>query len=190
MSARAIVEDDGAGRLTIGGARYLLIRPETLAALQKQVEVVAPGAAADCLAAGGRAGGARAARDLAGDAEARVRSLLETGRAIGWGDFALERLGACELVVTVAHSPFAEAYGPAVAPVCHLTRGVLESLVARVLERPLTVRETACVATGAPRCRFATLPDSGITVPGDDATVPGGDSTGHAGGVTGREPTS
>jgi len=157
VTARVTVDDDGAGRLTIGGARYLLIRPETLAALQKQVEAVAPGAAADCLVAGGRAGGAHAARELAGDAEARVRRLLDTGRAIGWGHFVLERLAPHELVVTVAHSPFAEAYGPSPTPVCHLTRGVLESLAARVLERPLAVRESACAATGAPRCRFATV---------------------------------
>jgi len=164
VTARASVDDDGTGRLTIGGARYLLIRPETLAALQKQLEAVAPGAAADCLAAGGRAGGARATRDLAGDAEGRVRSVLETGRALGWGDFALERLDPHGLVVTVAHSPFAEAYGPAAAPVCHLTRGVFESLAARVLERPLAVRETACAAMGAPRCRFATVPGSEAAV--------------------------
>jgi predicted hydrocarbon binding protein len=161
VTARVIVDDDGAGRLTIGGARYLLIRPETLAALQKQVETAAPGAAADCLVAGGRAGGARATRELAGDAEMGVRTLLEIGRALGWGDFALERLGARELVVTVAHLPFAEAYGPSTGPVCHLTRGVLESLAARVLGRPLAVRETACAATGAPRCRFATVPETG-----------------------------
>ena len=36
MSIR--LENDGAGALTIGGSRYLLIRPETLAALQKAVE--------------------------------------------------------------------------------------------------------------------------------------------------------
>jgi uncharacterized protein len=165
VTGRVIVDDDGAGRLTIGGARYLLIRPETLAALQKQVETAAPGTAADCLVAGGRAGGAHATRELAGDAETRVRRLLETGRAIGWGDFALERLGAHELVVTVAHSPFAEAYGPSTAPVCHLTRGVLESLAARVLGRPLVVRETACAATGAPRCRFATVSETGAREP-------------------------
>ena len=165
MSARAIVDDDGAGRLTIGGARYLLIRPETLAALQKHVEAVAPEAAAECLAAGGRAGGARATRGLAGDVETRVRTLLEAGRAIGWGDFTLERLVARELVVTVAHSPFAEAYGPAAAAVCHVTRGVLEALAACVLEQPLPVRETACRATGAPRCRFATVDVSEVTGP-------------------------
>jgi predicted hydrocarbon binding protein len=38
--------------------------------------------------------------------------------------------------------------------VCHLTCGVLERLAEAALGGPATVRETACAATGAPRCRF------------------------------------
>jgi predicted hydrocarbon binding protein len=87
-----------------------------------------------------------------------VEALLATGRQIGWGDFRLEALGPAELVVTVGHSAFADACAPAGAPVCHLTRGVLESLAAAVLERPLPVVETACAATGAPACRFEARP--------------------------------
>jgi len=54
----------------------------------------------------------------------------------------------------VRHSAVAESYGPASAPVCHLIRGVLESLAAATFGRPSTVVETACVAMGAPACRF------------------------------------
>jgi len=149
---------EGAGRLTVDGARYLLVRPETLAAAQKAVEEALGPAAAECLARGGRAGGARAAAPLAGDADARVRRLLAIGAEIGWGEFALERLDGDDLVVSVAGSPFAEAYGPAPGPVCHLVRGVLESLAAAVLARPRPIVEEACVAAGAARCRFRTVP--------------------------------
>jgi hypothetical protein len=93
------VADDGAGRLSIEGARYLLIRPETLAALQKAAEGVLGWDAAECLAAGGRAGGARAAAALPGEREARVRRLIERGSALGWGRFALEELADDRLVV-------------------------------------------------------------------------------------------
>jgi predicted hydrocarbon binding protein len=148
------VEDDGAGVLTIGGARYLLIRPETLAALQKAVETVAGRQAADCLAAGGRAGGARATASLPGTGEERARRLIEMGSAIGWGQFTLERFASDGLVVTVRRSPFAEAYGVSAAPVCHLTRGVLQSLATLTLERPARVVETECAAAGAEHCRF------------------------------------
>jgi predicted hydrocarbon binding protein len=148
------VADDGAGRLSIEGARYLLIRPETLAALHKAVEGVLGWDAAECLAAGGRAGGARAAAALPGERETRVRRLVEQGSALGWGRFALELLADDRLVVTVEHSPFAEAYGPSASPVCHLTRGVLESLAAVTLGGSPRVIETACAAMGAARCRF------------------------------------
>ena len=148
------LEDDGAGALTIGGSRYLLIRPETLAALQKAVETAVGRQAADCLAAGGRAGGARATASLSGTGEERVRRLVEMGAAIGWGEFHLERLTDDSLVVTVRRSPFAEAYGASAMPVWHLTRGVLQSLATMTLGRPTRVVETACAATGAEHCRF------------------------------------
>jgi predicted hydrocarbon binding protein len=150
----AQLEDDGAGALSIGGARYLLIRPETLAALHKAVEAALGWQAADCLAAGGRAGGARATQSLPGAGPERARRLVEMGGTLGWGSFALERFDADGLVVTVHRSPFAEAYGASPRPVCHLTRGVLESLATLTLGRPARAVETACAATGADRCRF------------------------------------
>ena len=133
---------------------YILIRPETLVGVQKAIEAALGARAADCLAAGGRAGGAKAAAALEGDAADRAQRLLSAGREIGWGEFALERLTPTRLVVSVVGSPFACAYGAADAPVCHLTRGVLEALAAAVLERPAAIVETACVAMGADRCRF------------------------------------
>jgi predicted hydrocarbon binding protein len=148
------MRNDGAGALSVGGVRYLLIRPETLAALQKSVERELGRRAADCLAAGGRDGGARAIARLAGTGRERARRLTEMGGAIGWGSFRLERFAADGLVVTVRHSPFAEAYGVSAVPVCHLTRGVLESLASLTLGRRAHVVESRCAAAGAGHCRF------------------------------------
>ena len=148
------LEDDGRGGLSIGGARYLLIRPETLAALQKALEAALGWEAAEYLATGGRAGGARATASLPGDREAREQRLVERGAALGWGRFAVEALTAERLVITVERSPFAEAYGPSATPVCHITRGVLESLAAATLSGSPRMVETACAAIGDPRCRF------------------------------------
>jgi predicted hydrocarbon binding protein len=136
---------------------YILIRPETLVGLQRAVESALGPAAAECVAAGGRAGGRRAAAALGGDPQARVARLLAQGGQLGWGAFRLERLTPTSLAVSVAGSPFPRAYGGATAPVCHLTRGVLEALAAAVLDRPRPVRETACAALGAGVCRFETV---------------------------------
>ena len=137
---------------------YILIRPETLVGVQKALEAALGARAAECLAAGGRAGGVKATAQLEGDVASRAGRLLEAGREIGWGDFVLERLTPTALVVSVAGSPFARAYGAAGAPVCHLTRGVLETLALVVLERPARVVETTCAAMGAERCRFESVP--------------------------------
>jgi predicted hydrocarbon binding protein len=81
---------------------------------------------------------------------------METGGAIGWGAFTLERLTAETMVVVVRRSPFAEAYGPSPSPMCHLIRGVLEALAAATLAGAPSVVETACAAVGADACRFET----------------------------------
>ncbi len=150
----AELTDDGAGGLSYRGSRYLLVRPETLVALQKAVEAALGERGAASLVAGGRAGGGSALRALEGSPEQVVARLLRMGGEIGWGEFALERLAPGELVVTVENSPVAAAYGAAPGPVCHLTRGVLERLAELALAGPAVVTETACAATGAPRCRF------------------------------------
>src|SRR5262249_17972547 len=154
LSSLPALGADGRGRLTLGGARYLLIRPETLVGLQKAVEGVLGERAAACIAAGGRAGGARATASLDGTAEERVARLLRIGGGIGWGEFAPERPAQAAPRRSVRRSAVAEPYGPASAPVCHLIRGVLESLAASTFARPSTVVETACVAMGASACRF------------------------------------
>ena len=146
------------GMLSYRDARYLLIRPETLAVLQHTVEAALGAAAGECFAAGGRAGGGRAIDQLRGSPRERIERLLEMGGALGWGDFALETLTPSSLVVTVRGSPFAEAYGESVAPVCHLTQGVLEAMATRVFAAPWTVREVACAAMGAAACRFDAAP--------------------------------
>ena len=146
--------DDGAGRLLYGSSRYLLVRPETLVALQQAVEAVLGARAAECLVAGGRAGGGSALKMLEGPVEQVIERLLRMGGEIGWGAFTLERFVPGELTVTVRNSPIAESYGAAVGPVCHLTRGVLESMAELVFGRPATTVETACAAVGAPVCRF------------------------------------
>jgi predicted hydrocarbon binding protein len=155
--------DAAHGSLLYQDVRYLLIRPETLAELQRAVEArVGPAAAAELLFAGGFTGGqlsGRRYRQAFGlDAAGAVDFMCRMGAEIGWGVFELEALdlAAARLAVTVRASAFAQAYGPnpAAHPVCHLIRGVLGGLVSGLTEAPVTARETACAAAGAPACHF------------------------------------
>ncbi|MGH7355816.1 MAG: V4R domain-containing protein [Candidatus Rokuibacteriota bacterium] len=143
--------------MTDGGARYLRVSADRLVAIRKAMEPALGVRAAECLVAGVRVGEAKHAAAPACDARTHVEAALAAATRHGWGEFALERRGASELVVTVCRSPFAETYGRAAAPVCHLTLGMLEALAAALFQRPARVRETACAAAGAGDCRFETL---------------------------------
>jgi predicted hydrocarbon binding protein len=63
-------------------------------------------------------------------------------------------IGGDGFVVVVRASPFAEAYGASTVPVCHLTRGVLESLAKLTLDRSARVVESRCPVAGAEYRRF------------------------------------
>ncbi len=157
---RELSWDAGAGRLLFRDVPYLLIRPDTLVAFQKAAEAELGERAGELLARGGHVGGALSARRYReafrlGPEEA-ARFMFTMGREIGWGDFRLERLDLREreLVAAVGRSPFAEAYGKADHPVCHLIRGVLAGLAEASFDAPARARETECLAMGAPSCRF------------------------------------
>lgn len=153
-SVLAGLRDDGHGRLLHRGARFMLIRPETLMGAQRALEGAAGATAAECFTAGGRAGGARAIAATAGQARERLERLVTMGRELGWGEFGVESWSPARMVITVRHSAFAEAYGRSSGPVCHLLRGVLEAFAEQLLGRPVRVTESRCAATGEPLCRF------------------------------------
>lgn len=157
---RDLAHDASTGHLTFKGVRYLLIRPETVVAFQKAVEAELGARAGELMARGGRTGGALSARRYREAFGLGARELVEfmvrMGREIGWGAFTLDRLDLerRELVISVRHSPFAEAYGPSAVPVCHLIAGVVGGLAEGVFGQPAQVIETACLAAGGPACRF------------------------------------
>jgi predicted hydrocarbon binding protein len=149
------------GRLTFKEVRYLLIRPETLAGIQKALEAeVGPEKGAEILFAGGNVGGDKSARRykeaFGYSDEEIVHFMCRMGGEIGWGDFRLLSLdvGGGELLVEVVDSPFAAVYGESNTAVCHLIRGVLAGLGAGLFEGDVEAQETACRALGDPACRF------------------------------------
>jgi len=157
---RDLAHDASTGHLTFKGVRYLLIRPETVVAFQKAVEAELGARAGELMARGGRTGGALSTRRYREAFGLGPRELVEfivrTGREIGWGAFTLDRLDLerRELVISVEHSPFAEAYGSSSGPVCHLIAGVVGGLADGVFGGSVEVSETACLAAGGPACRF------------------------------------
>lgn len=153
------------GALRYHQVRYLLIRPETLIAFQKALEArLGPQEAGELLYAGGFTGGQLSGQKYKqefglSDQEA-VEFMCRMGGQIGWGHFRMLEMDADSrrLVVAVAASPFAEAYGRSTTGVCHLIRGVLGGLGAGIFGAAVEAREVQCLAKGDARCRFELQP--------------------------------
>ena len=140
--------------------RYLLIRPETLAAFQKAIEEEIGEKASRILFESGFQGGSLSSkkyREVFGFSDEEIiRFMMDMGSQIGWGRFELERFDSAKkrLVLKVYHSPFAESYGSSSKPVCHLIRGVLGGVASVVFGRKVEPEELSCLAKGDGCCRF------------------------------------
>ncbi len=152
--------DPTRGALLYNDVRYLLIRPETLIAFQKAAEEKLGVGADELLYAGGYTGGTLSAkryREVFGlSDEQSVAFMAKMGMEIGWGRFTICRLDvtAAELVLEVASSPFAAAFGRAERGVCHLIRGVFAGLASGIFGREVEAREEECLAMQHPTCKF------------------------------------
>ena len=152
--------DDARGALLYNDVRYLLIRPETLIAFQKAAEEKLGAGADDLLFQGGFTGGTLSGkkyREVFGLTDLQsIEFMVKMGTEIGWGNFQLASLdvAACELVLVIASSAFAAAYGKSDRGVCHMVRGVFGGLASAVWGGPVDAQETECLAMGHARCRF------------------------------------
>ncbi|RMG48077.1 MAG: hypothetical protein D6723_15565 [Acidobacteria bacterium] len=158
---RGLMWTPESGRLSFREVRYLLIRPETVVAVQKAAEEALGERAGELFYAGGFAGGSLSSRrykEAFGYSDRQIVDFMcRMGRQIGWGRFEVVELddAAGRLVVDVYDSPFAEAYGPADHAVCHLIRGVLAGLASGLFQADVEAVESPCAAQGAARCHFA-----------------------------------
>lgn len=148
------------GGLFYKEVRYLLIRPEVLVTLQKEIGKELGEKANRILFQSGFQGGSLSSKKYREvfhfSDEEIVRFMIEMGPQIGWGRFELERFdpGNKHLLVKVHHSPFAEAYGSSTVPVCHFIRGVLTGMASVIFNKESEVNEILCLAKGDPFCRF------------------------------------
>ncbi len=149
------------GAITFKDVRYMLIRPDTVVDFQKAVEArIGPEACAEAMMAGGYTGGSRSSKrykEVFNQTDEEIVAFMcKMGGEIGWGRFTVDTLDVPGkvLIVEVANSPFAAAYGPADRGVCHMIRGVMAGLAAGIFGGDVASEETLCVAKGDDRCRF------------------------------------
>ena len=155
-----LVYDSSSGALIYKGVRYLMIRPETIAGLQRVLNESCGKDADFSFFEGGFTGGSLSAKKYKelhnfSDLEV-IEFMMKMGNQIGWGHFSLEHYDAKlkKLRVCVMNSPFAESYGKSSQGVCHLIRGVLAGMASSLLKSNCTSEEVECRAKGDRRCLF------------------------------------
>ncbi len=155
-----LIYDPSSGSLTYKGVRYLLIRPETVSGFQKAINESYGKEADNSLFEGGFTGGSLSAKKYKELNNLSDRGIIEfmmnMGNQIGWGYFSLERYDpkTKRLQISVANSPFAQAYGKSSHGVCHLTRGVLTGMAAFLFDTDCNSTEIECRAKGDTKCLF------------------------------------
>lgn len=151
-----LAHDPALGQWMDQSRRYILIRPDALMGIFRNLPEPSREAALDALKASiAEQGGdsARAYMAMGGSGDTLLATIEETAPMLGWGRWTISRNGQT-LRLDVENSPFAKGYGASPKPVCHAVVGMLEAVSAIVLGAPVIARETTCAATGAARCEF------------------------------------
>ncbi|MBI2753867.1 MAG: hypothetical protein HYX46_10210 [Betaproteobacteria bacterium] len=146
--------DAALGELSEGGARYLLIRHDSLMGLFQRLPEPARSEAlaafADSVA---EHGGRSAAQYRSQDPENLLVTVTVKASQLGWGAWKFGREGD-SITLTVRNSPFAHGFVGAQRPVCAPITGMLRTVASLVLGGETSASEIACAATGSVCCVF------------------------------------
>ncbi len=159
----------GAGAFRLFGHRLLIMRPDALVDLQRNLEATVGLSSKGFLYLAGEKTGREghalldpidAPAASSADEPARIADSVAPLGFLGWGRFEVAPvdLGAHRYLVVVENSPIAEAYGESEKPVCHLLAGWLAGSVGRALGREFLCEELSCRVQGKPRCEFQLRP--------------------------------
>ena len=167
--ATALEANAKTGVLRLSNVPSLVLRPEAIVNIQKQLELTIGGSSKGILYLSGE----RSAQDGMNPFEsilstrapltlANARRLMDASALLGWGrlEISLFDPERGRLVLTVSNSPLARAYGTSKKPVCHFLTGWIAGLGRSLLERDVLCEETECAAQGHGRCEFELRPMS------------------------------
>jgi predicted hydrocarbon binding protein len=165
--AAAMEADTRSGVLRFAKVPSVIVRPEAIVNIQRQLEQTIGGSSKGILYLAGD----RSAREGMNPFEsivstrapltlANARRLMDASALLGWGHLEISLFDPenGRLVLTITNSPLARAYGPSKKPVCHFLTGWVAGLGRSLLEREVLCEETACAAQGRDRCEFELRP--------------------------------
>lgn len=153
--------DPSSGTIFDGDRRYLMMRPDVLMGMFRELPATTRDMVLAALAESAHRHGGKSvsAYQEAGGRAQLQQTVVDGAAAFGWGIWHIHsEPGKAEL--EVENSPFAAGYGASEIPVCAPVNGIFHSLAQALLGSEVEVVETHCAAMGggARRCRFLALP--------------------------------
>jgi hypothetical protein len=168
LLAAALVPDPKSGILRLKGQPCLIIRPDILVSIQKQLEqTVGESAKGIVYLSGERSSepglqffGALTRGPLQPLTLEGARRMIGVAALVGWGRTEIVIFDPAEgrFAVAIHNSPIAVAYGPAKKPVCHFLAGWMAGIGRLLTGKHLLCEETSCLAQGGDRCEFELRP--------------------------------
>lgn len=159
--------DTDSGILRLSKVPCVIVRPEAIVSIQKQLELTIGGSAKGILYLSGERSAREGMNPLDANVEAvaplslaRARRITDSAALLGWGriEIALFDPEGSRLRLTVKNSPLARAYGTSKKPVCHFLSGWIAGLGRGLMDQEVLCEETACAAQGQPHCEFDLRP--------------------------------
>lgn len=150
--------DQGTGEIRDNEIRYLLIRPDVLMGVARELDSVSTSTFVAALAASAFRNAQESFSHYQAIQRFATRDFLEgtfeVAAALGWGRWSLVEDDGSMQMVEVVNSPFAAGFGRSQVPVCGTIAGVLRACMLVGQGTRAAVEEVACVAQGAATCRF------------------------------------
>ena len=165
--AAALEANAKTGVLRLSNVPSLIVRPEAIVNIQRQLELTIGGSSKGILYLSGERSAQEGMNPLESVLSTRApltlanaRRLMDASALLGWGRLEMSLFDPehGRLVLTVSNSPLARAYGSSKKPVCHFLTGWIAGLGRNLLEREVLCEETACAAQGHGRCEFELRP--------------------------------
>lgn len=158
VSQSSFISDGSKGEIYDGEIRYLLIRPDVLMGLLKNLHPDSRSIALQVFEQSAFENGMASmleykSLDFASTADA-LDHFCHKGATLGWGRWNHSADETGNPIFTVTNSPFAEGYGPCNHPVCAPIAGIIRASISVYFGRDCSVKETSCAAQEGNCCIF------------------------------------
>jgi hypothetical protein len=146
------------GEFSDGGIRYMLIRPDVLMGLARELPGIEPQVFLAALERAAFVNGMRSFERYREQGRFAGQEALEhtsdIAASLGWGEWLVHEQPDGSRFIDVRNSPFAFGFGASSIPVCAPIVGILKVVAAVFPGGAAQVEEIACCSQGAEVCRF------------------------------------